>query len=193
MFLARHGQTRWNVERRRQGQLDSPLTALGVEQAQRHVLVVERHAIDGIFASPLGRAATTARIIGARLGLAVEIIDELAELHHGRFAGLTNDEINARYPGELARRSADKYRWRFPGGESYADADVRAGLALERLARYSARRPLIVSHEMIGRMLQRHLLGLDPAQALARTHPNDLVYAIDPSSPDPDRVRRLRG
>jgi hypothetical protein len=33
-------------------------------------------------------------------------------------AGLTNDEINARYPGELARRSADKYLWRFPGGEA---------------------------------------------------------------------------
>jgi broad specificity phosphatase PhoE len=45
-----------------------------------------------------------------------------------------------------------------------------------------AKRPLIVSHEMIGRMLQRHLLGVDPQAALARPHPHDVVFQIDPDS-----------
>jgi broad specificity phosphatase PhoE/shikimate kinase len=183
VLLARHGQTQWNVARRRQGQLDSPLTPVGLEQAHRHAATLETHPIDGIFASPQGRAHTTAEIIGAHLSLPVQIIDELAELHHGSYAGLTNAEINARYPGELASRAADKYEWRFPGGESYADADVRAGQALARIA---TRHPLIVTHEMIGRMLQRHLLDLDPAAALTTTHPQDIVYEIDPST----RTRR---
>jgi hypothetical protein len=39
---------------------------------------------------------------------------------------------------------------------------------------------------MIGRMLQRHLLDLDPAAALTTTHPQDIVYEIDPST----RTRR---
>jgi broad specificity phosphatase PhoE len=76
----------------------------------------------------------------------------------------------------------DKYHWTFPGGESYADADIRAGDALARIGRHPKRRPLVVSHEMIGRMLQRHLLGLDPHQVLTQTHPNDVIYQIDPNA-----------
>jgi probable phosphoglycerate mutase len=114
--------------------------------------------------------------------LTLEVVDELAELDHGEFSGLVAEQIDARFPGERARRAADKYQWRFPGGESYADADARAGRALEQVRLRAARRPLLVSHEMIGRMLQRHLLGLDPHAALTRAHPNDVVYQIDPNS-----------
>jgi broad specificity phosphatase PhoE len=180
VFLARHGQTEWNLLRRAQGQLDSALTSDGVEQAHRHAAVLRPHAIDGIFASPLGRAMATADIIGGDLGLAVTVVDELVEVHHGRFAGLTDEELDTREPDRWRQRSLDKYRWTFPDGESYADADVRAGHALARIGRHPAHRPLVVSHEMIGRMLQRHLLGLDPDEALARVHPNDVVYSIDP-------------
>jgi probable phosphoglycerate mutase len=80
VFLARHGQTEPNLERRRQGQLDSALTAGGVEQAHRHAVVLRPYAIDGIFTSPLGRAVATADIIGAHLGPAVAVVDELTEV-----------------------------------------------------------------------------------------------------------------
>ena len=40
VFLARHAQTEWNREGRRQGQLDSALTAVGVAQARRHAAVL---------------------------------------------------------------------------------------------------------------------------------------------------------
>jgi probable phosphoglycerate mutase len=68
VFLARHGQTRWNVERRRQGRLDSALTSAGVEQAQRHASVLQGRGIDGVFVSPQGRAVATAGVIGEALG-----------------------------------------------------------------------------------------------------------------------------
>lgn len=179
ILLARHGMTEWNVEKRRQGQLDSPLTTDGAEQARRAAAAVMSLGIDGVFSSPLGRAIATARIIADRTGVPLVVIDELAEIHHGQFAGMTNEEIGTRFPGALERRARDKYRWRFPGGESYADADVRAELALARVAELPARRPLIVSHEMIGRMLRRHLLGIDLSAALASKHPHDVVYVID--------------
>jgi probable phosphoglycerate mutase len=182
VFLARHGQTEWNLRRRRQGQLDSALTAGGVEQAHRHAALLRPHAVDAIFASPSGRARATADIIGGDLGLPVMTIDGLAEVHHGHFAGLTDEEIDARYPDSWRQRSADKYRWTFPDGESYADADVRAGRALVRIGGRPARRPLVVSHEMIGRMLLRHLLDLDPDAALAWVHPHDVIYATDPNT-----------
>jgi broad specificity phosphatase PhoE len=182
VFLARHGQTEWNLQRRRQGQLDSALTAHGIAQAHRHAILLRPYGIDGVFASPLGRAITTAAIIGDHLGLPVVVIDELTEIHHGTFAGLTDEEIDAGHRDHWRQRSLNKYAWTFPEGESYALADVRVGRALDRIGAHPARRPLVVSHEMIGRVLRRHLLGLEPHEALACAHPNDVVYRIEPTT-----------
>ena len=40
-------------------------------------------------------------------------------------------------------------------------------------------RPLVVSHEMIGRMLLRNLLDITPMEALAYGHPHDVIYRVD--------------
>jgi broad specificity phosphatase PhoE len=189
VFLARHGQTEWNLIRRRQGELDSPLTALGVEQATRNAEVLRGQNIDAIFTSPLGRAARTAEIIAAAVGVPVVVVNELSEVRHGRFAGLSNVEIRMRHPAAFVRRSKDRYHWRFPDGESYADADQRAEGALAVVGEHGAASPLIVSHEMIGRMLLRNLLLLDPREALGLTHPNDVIYEVDVAS----RTMRLVG
>jgi broad specificity phosphatase PhoE len=180
VLLARHGQTEWNLVGRRQGQLDSRLTERGVEQAGRSAAVLRGHAVDAVFTSPLGRAVSTAEIFARALSAAVVVVDELAEVHHGRFAGLTDGEIERRHLGEWGRRARNKYYWRFPGGESYADADRRAAAALALIDRHRADRPLIVSHEMVGRMLLHHLLDLDPCDALGRRHPHDVVYEVAP-------------
>jgi broad specificity phosphatase PhoE len=178
VLLARHGQTEWNVTGRRQGQLDSPLTAAGVEHAHRHARTLARAAVDAIFTSPLGRAHTTATIIAATTGVPVTVLDELAEVHHGSFAGLTNADIATRHPSAAQERAANKYHWRFPNGESYADADRRAAAALGAITGRAAR-PLIVSHEMIGRMLLRNLLEEEPAEALRRDQPHDVIYVVN--------------
>ena len=188
VLLARHGETQWNLAGRRQGRLDSPLTARGLAQAHRVADGLAETGVDAIFASPLGRAVATARACADRVGHAVVEIAELGELDNGGMAGLTNAEIDRQFPGELARRAADKYRWRFPGGESYADADLRATAALRRIAGAGVRRPLIVSHEMIGRMLLRNLLGLDPGEALRRGQPNDVVLLVRAGAVDCDEL-----
>jgi broad specificity phosphatase PhoE len=178
VLLARHGQTEWNVLGRRQGQLDSPLTPAGFDQAHAHAKTLAGVGLDAIFTSPLGRAATTAGIIGAALGLAPVVLDDLAEVHHGDFAGLTNADIAERFPAAARERAQDKYHWRFPNGESYADADHRAAKALRAMAERS-QQPLVVSHEMIGRMLLRNLLDEEPAEALRRDQPHDVIYVVD--------------
>jgi probable phosphoglycerate mutase len=179
VFLVRHGETEWNRQRRRQGQLDSALTIEGLAGARRLGIFVGSLPVDSVFTSPLGRAATTASFAATQLGMSVTIVEDLAELHNGKMAGLTSSEIDQRFPGEMIRRSYSKYEWRFPGGESYADGDRRASAALLQIARYGVQRPLIVSHEMIGRMLLRNLLQLDVADALTWRHPHDVVYQVD--------------
>jgi broad specificity phosphatase PhoE len=173
VLLARHGQTEWNLTGRRQGRADSPLTAAGLAQAHRNAELLRAEDIDLICTSPLGRARTTAEIIAEAAGVPVHVHHGLAEVDHGDFTGLTGAEIAHRAP----ERAHDKYRWRFPSGESYADADRRAAAALQAIA-VDTRRPLIVSHEMIGRMLVRTLLGEPPATALARHQPHDAVYEV---------------
>ncbi len=67
IYLLRHGQTEYNLERRIQGRMDSPLTNLGREQAKSMGLKL-RELLAGrddfeIIASPQGRAMTSAEIV----------------------------------------------------------------------------------------------------------------------------------
>lgn len=66
LYLLRHGQTEWNREARIQGQMDSPLTALGRDQAKRQGHTLKRLRRDlgdhQVLSSPLNRAQHTARL-----------------------------------------------------------------------------------------------------------------------------------
>lgn len=181
LFLARHGQTRWNAEHRLQGQLDSPLTHEGIAQARRTAerLAARGVAVETVCSSPLGRALRTAVIIADRLGADLVEVPELAEVHHGVLAGLTWEEIDAEFPTVRSERADNRYGWCFPGGESYAQARARARTALSACGWAATGVPVLVSHEMIGRMLRAELRGLTPQTALDLRHPHDVVFEIE--------------
>jgi broad specificity phosphatase PhoE len=182
VYLVRHGETEWNRTSRRHGQLDAPLTESGLAEVQLVAERIESLSVDGVFSSPLGRAVATAQTYAQVLHHTITTVDDLKELDHGDMAGMTNDEIERAFPGEMARRSQDKYQWRFPSGESYADADRRAASALRQIAESERLRPLVVSHEMIGRMLLRNLLGLEPEEALQLGLLHRVIYQINVES-----------
>jgi len=179
LFLARHGQTVWNAERRLQGQLDSPLTAEGIAQARALAAALAGSGIRTVCSSPLGRSLRTAVIVAESLDAELVEIPELAEVHHGEMAGMTWDEIDEAYPTARSERAANRYGWAFPGGESYAQARARARAALSACGWVADGAPLLVSHEMIGRLLRAELRGLDAAGALALRHPHGVVFEID--------------
>jgi broad specificity phosphatase PhoE len=179
LFLARHGQTRWNLEHRLQGQLDSPLSADGIRQAKSVAERMVGRGITTVCSSPLGRALRTAVIIAERIGAELVEVPDLAEVHHGEMAGLTWSDIDELFPAAREERAANRYGWAFPGGESYAQARARARRALTACGWSSTGAPLLVSHEMIGRMLRAELRGLDAATALSLRHPHDVVFEIE--------------
>ncbi|MFJ2552498.1 histidine phosphatase family protein [Microbacterium sp. NPDC087591] len=179
LFLARHGQTTWNRERRLQGQLDSPLTPEGIAQARSLAEQLVGTDVQTVCSSPLGRALRTAVIIAERLGAELIEVPELAEVHHGELAGMTWAEIDAAFPTVREERAANRYGWAFPGGESYAQARARARKALTSCGWAATGTPLLVTHEMIGRMLRAELRGLDAAGALALRHPHGVVFRLD--------------
>ncbi|WP_460795705.1 histidine phosphatase family protein [Microbacterium sp. GXF0217] len=178
-YLARHGQSSWSLEGRLHGRLDSPLTAEGIAQARTAGERLAGSGIRTVCTSPLGRAVATAVIIAERLGASVVEVADLTEIDHGEMAGMTWAEIETAFPGARAERAENRYGWAFPGGESYAQARLRARRALSECGWSTDGPPLLVSHEMIGRMLRAELRGLDAAQALSLRHPHGLVFEID--------------
>lgn len=87
--LVRHGETDWNRERRIQGLTDIPLNDTGRQQAAATAEALRDESWDAIYASPLSRAAETASIMAAGLGLAEPVhVPELVERRHGALEGL---------------------------------------------------------------------------------------------------------
>lgn len=186
IFLVRPGETTWNQERRQQGHLDSPLTSRGVEQARAAAEALKKLLPKGqavcIETSPIGRARQTAALLCAALGLdvnALVVSPLLIEHHLGSWQGLTNSQIDERYPGARRAREENKWTYIVPGGESYELVYERAKqwLAHERRASVT----VAVTHEMYSRALQGAYGGLTPAETLGRSHHQGRIYWLHDS------------
>jgi probable phosphoglycerate mutase len=118
LLLIRHGETAWNAEHRVQGQLDIPLSPLGVLQSARLAECLANEPIDAVYSSGQSRAWLTAAPLAARLGLEVIAEPRLRERSFGIFEGLTLDEIAERYPPEFKKWRERDPAWRPEGGES---------------------------------------------------------------------------
>jgi uncharacterized phosphatase len=149
--LVRHGQTDWNAQRRLQGSTDIPLNDVGRGQAADAVAVLSGYEWDAIVSSPLSRAAETADLIAAGLGLSVaRRVPELTERSFGPAEGLqSGPELDAlRTPGG------------FRGAESEDEAASRGLAALEALAgQFSGRRILVVAHGTLIRVSLSRAIG----------------------------------
>ncbi|MCB5291161.1 histidine phosphatase family protein [Arthrobacter sp. SO3] len=169
--LVRHGQTDWNAQRRLQGSTNIPLNDVGRGQSRDAVAVLAGYEWDAIVSSPLIRAAETADLIAAGLGLGlVRRVPELTERSFGPAEGLQDGpELDAlRIPGG------------FRGAESEDGAGRRGLAALDALAEeYRGRRVLVVAHGSLirvslSRAIGRTLQSIDNAALnLAHHHPVD--------------------
>ncbi len=127
LILWRHGQTRFNAERRFQGQTDAPLNDVGRQQAARAARYLAAFHPDAIFSSDLSRAAETAAALARLTGLPVQLDKDLRERGGGEWEGKTDTEIREQYPDGYAS-------WVPAGGESVDSVANRAAAALERIA-----------------------------------------------------------
>src|SRR4051794_25442226 len=93
ILLIRHGETHWNKEGRMQGQNDSALTPLGLQQARHLGTRLKDVSFTALYSSDLGRAHQTARCIADATGHEVRADAGLRERCFGIFEGLTNAEI----------------------------------------------------------------------------------------------------
>ncbi|MFV0261254.1 MAG: 2,3-diphosphoglycerate-dependent phosphoglycerate mutase GpmB [Kluyvera sp.] len=168
VYLVRHGETRWNAERRIQGQSDSPLTAKGEQQAVQVGERVRTYGITHVIASDLGRTRRTAEIIADACGCGVTLDARLRELDMGVLEQRHLDSLTAeeeQWRRLVVNGTPDG---RIPQGESMQELSERmhAGLAA-CLDLPPGSRPLLVSHGIALGCLVSTILGL-PAHAERR-------------------------
>ena len=166
VYFLRHGQTKWNFEGRFQGQMDSPLTALGRRQAADQgqllrAVIANWRAVD-VWVSPLGRTRETAEIALRDVPAAPTIVRELAEISVGGWEGLRRGEIEKLEPRLANPSQSERFEVYFnsPGGESYDAFSARIRSVLEALQRPT----VIVAHGIVGRVLRGLWLGLERGQ-----------------------------
>ncbi len=130
-MLLRHGRTADNLAGRTQGQLDTPLDAVGRRQAELAAPAVAALGPSLLLTSDLSRARATAAPLAAVTRLEARPDPRLRELDLGAWQGLTVEEARDRFPEEhdAWRSGADVSRG---GGETYRQAGERAVAALEQ-------------------------------------------------------------
>lgn len=185
LIVVRHGQTEWNLAGRVQGTNDSPLTALGREQARDHAarLGALLPPPERIICSPLGRARDTAALIALPLRCPVEYHDALRERSVGALEGRTHAWVAVHEPAIHAEKRARPWLWRPPGGESLADVALRLRPFLDDLLSRRFQRLVLVTHSALARPLFGALLALSPEEAADVDMPNEIAYGFDLTAP----------
>jgi len=161
IILARHGETKWNVEEAFRGRTDIELNQTGIKQAELLAGYLSKRKIDAIYSSPLKRAVKTAEIIAGYHGLDIEVAPGLIDFDCGDWHGLLRQEVQDKYKElyDLWVNHPDKVK--IPGGESLNDVGERAISVLDDVIAKHGGTVILVAHRVVNKVLICALLGLD--------------------------------
>jgi broad specificity phosphatase PhoE len=172
LYIARHGQTDWNVQHRLQGWTDRPLDETGRRQAAELAETLKGIRLDAIYSSTLSRSRATAQTVAGGT-MTVKSLDGLRERNYGHFQGGSDTAP------EYLRRSND-WADRLEDGESLNQLLARTRESLAQIRReHPAGNVLIVAHRITNQMLLRALLDLTPDQTVKIVQDNDEVYLVE--------------
>jgi len=188
VFLARHGETEWNLLHRLQGRTDTPLSPLGEAHAEALAALLGDEPLAAIYTSTLCRTRDTARPLGQVRRLEVQARPELDEMSYGILEGHVAGDPDPLVQALWAERKADPLGFRAPGGETYAELQSRlAPFVAEIGARHARDTVLIVGHRATNRVLWGLLLGRSLEECLTFKHKHDRVLEIRPGA-DPECI-----
>jgi broad specificity phosphatase PhoE len=177
IWLTRHGESTYNERGLIGG--DPDLTP----QGQRYAHALADH-LDAAFPDPdsvviwtssLKRAVQTANPLGRR-SLAWRALDEIDA---GICDGMSYEQIQREMPDEYEARRNDKFRYRYPRGESYQDVILRLEPIIIEVER--ARKPvLLIAHNAVIRALYAYFRGVPPSQCPHLSIPMHTVIELRP-------------
>lgn len=163
IVLWRHGQTDFNINGQVQGQVDIPLNAAGLEQAQKAAKAISKADPVAIYSSDLGRAKQTAQALADIIDVDVIVDERLRERAFGVFEGLTAKEMSRDY-GDYFEEWRKTGECSEAGIESRVSVGSRVAKALREYAKEAEGGSTIVVTSHGSSITQGivSLLGLDP-------------------------------
>ncbi|MCK5718314.1 MAG: histidine phosphatase family protein [Thiomargarita sp.] len=162
IFLVRHVETLWNIERKIQGHLDSPLTETGLVQAQALGKYFKSETFTAIYSSDLGRTYQTAQAIADKQNLPIIKKICLRERNFGIIQGTLKKELESKYPHIFPYYKMNEPNYVIPDGESLQQLHDRCVQCFEKLAqKHPNERILVVSHNGILVALVKYILGIE--------------------------------
>jgi 2,3-bisphosphoglycerate-dependent phosphoglycerate mutase len=176
LYLVRHGESTWNVQRRVQGQTaHPPLTAAGCRQVATAAAMIAEHAgqrVGQVVSSDLVRARQSADLVAEVLGVDVRVDERLREWHLGAMQGL---------PTEQAFALVADLDWTDPdapvaGGETARQVHERMAAVLTEQADTTA---VLVSHGDALRAALNWWSGHAPAQGPWVDVPSAAVFVLE--------------
>ena len=179
--LIRHAETVWNREKKIQGQTDSPLTRLGMSQAEKWGRMLNDISWDRIMTSDIGRAVETAGRVNQKLGVAIYSDPGLREQDWGQWTGKTLIEIEKEDPQFFAAQIRAGWMFCPPQGETRLNIWERSHHALVNMAaRWPGETILVVTHEgviksLIYRLSGRKFTGPEP-RMIKSSHLHWLIH-----------------
>ena len=175
LYIVRHGETEWNVIKRFQGQLNTPLTEKGMEKLRETGKKLENVLFDEVYTSELGRTVASAEIIlnenrGYRnKKMELKKLAELNEVYFGVWQGLTYEEVFLKYPEE-----ANNY---FYNVKNYKAENVEAENLKDALERFlKGINKILDSHESGNILVVTHGTVLEMFMNYVA---NDSIFDID--------------
>jgi broad specificity phosphatase PhoE/predicted kinase len=177
VWLTRHGESAFNVLGRIGG--DAPLSDAGRAYARTLATVVrERVGTNvAVWTSTLRRTVETAEIgrLPYRSWRALDEIDA------GVCDGMTYAEIADVLPHEYSARQTDKFRYRYPRGESYQDVIQRLEPVIFELER--EREPvLVIGHQAVLRALYAYMMDRPPQECPFVSIPLHTILELEPTA-----------
>ena len=175
LYIVRHGETEWNVIKRFQGQLNTPLTEKGIKKLKETGKKLENVLFDEVYTSELGRTVASAEIIlnenrGYRnKKLELKKLAELNEVYFGVWQGLTYEEVFLKYPEEANNYfyNVKNYNAENVEAENLKDALERFLKGINKiLNRHKSGNILVVTHGTVFEMFMNYVA-------------NDSIFDID--------------
>ena len=179
-ILVRHGETIWNHEGRYQGQIDTPLSPVGLKQGKLVAEALKNVPIHAVYASPLSRSYDTAVMCANFHGLEVAKDDRLLEINHGKWEGLYATEIEALYPDLLQRWRTTVVDVQMPDGESIEEVRKRAMEAFKELAeKHQGQTVLVVAHDAVNKAVLCDILEIEQSHFWQMKQDNTCINVFE--------------
>ena len=185
LILVRHGESEWNRAGRIQGQVNSPLTDLGISQARAisdYLSGIFLNQELEIYSSPLERAIQTAQIIVKGIDhLSSEVIIEerLNDFNLGEISGTYGwDKVAEIFPEQAQLRLQDPMRFHPSGGESGAEFEARLRSLMEELMG-DDKTKLFVSHGIVNKFIRGIYKNISGKEMINLGESQNTIYCLE--------------